>query len=97
MVKTFRQFLEQKRLAEIALQPNDITTLIGQILPAQQPNNVNNVADTLAKKNPGLIGAIADSPAAKLVQSKIDAQKRKTQPQIQQQNVSIGSTPGVAI
>ena len=90
MVKTFRQFLKEKELTEV-IQPQDITTLIGQILPAQQPNNINNVADTLAKKNPALIGALKDSPAAQAIQAKLDALKRKTNPAQAQQNQSLGN------
>jgi hypothetical protein len=106
MVKTFRQFLEEKvRLTELAagatIDAQTQNAIIAQLVGAQQGNNVNNIADNLSKRNPALTLAVMNSPAAEMLQAKNRALQKKTQPQ-QQQNLNtnintLGALPGTQI
>lgn len=99
MVKTFRQFLEGKRLTELMqLTPQAATELIGGIVQAQQKNSPANVASNLVKNVPQVAVAAAMDPNTEILTGKMKKQQDKNNPQ--QKAVmntalnSLGAMPG---
>lgn len=98
MVKTFRQFLEEKAaLSEVA--PPDSQTMLntlGAILGVQGggTGGINAVVPRFTKAYPGIAAAIGADPATELAMAKVSAAKKKTQPQQQQQPLNVSALPG---
>lgn len=98
MVKTFRQFLEEKGLNELLqLTPQAATELIGGVVQAQQKNNPTNVASNLVKNVPQVAVAAALDPNTEILTGKMKKLQNKTNPQTTIMNTalnSLGAMPG---
>lgn len=99
MVKTFRQFLEQKRLTEAPVAPAQLRGVVNAITGGQPAtaNNLTQLAAATSKADPGYAVAVASDPATEKARAIVDAQRKKLQPNQTQPNVSpnmLGAIPG---
>jgi len=96
------EWLKNKKLDElVTISPDQMRTMIGSMVGATPANNINQIGGNLPKKDAGLAVAIASDPGTEKAKAILDAQKKKNQPN-QQQNTNlgpnvIGAMPGTQI
>ncbi len=90
------QWLDDKRLTEIAATPQVSTNVINTLSnPTANNVDVNTAAKNLAKNNAQFVAAILQTPEADIIKMKTDLQKKKTQPNQPVNMNALTTLPGI--
>jgi hypothetical protein len=96
MIPNFKQWIALKSLQELVGQPappDTITAVLGQAVGAQQPTNMANVADKLAKTQGPLALAIASNPVTDKLKALSAKNQAATNPTANNSSANNSSVP----
>ncbi len=82
MVKTFWQFLEEKKRLNEKLSPNQMVQTMASLIdaPGGATGGVSDMSRQFAQDYPGISASIASQPGTEAAKAALDAAKQKRRP-----------------